>query len=194
MADRPVLNDGTLVWLGEHWLNAVRADEDAQPSGWFSLYHTRYSAAGEGHALQLVVPDEDLRLIATDNPALGRWMADRFFAQSSVQTPDVSPVPATFRREGRTDLDPAWVVEVAGRRVTARWSVAQPPVLAYGPFGPAREFFTALFFTDQSTIEVDGRRVAGRPYARDIWEHTIGGQRSSSVFALAEACMEPAPA
>jgi len=35
-------------------------------------------------------------------------------------------------------------------------------------------------------MKLDGRAVEGKPYTRDIWKKSIGGDRSSCVFALAE--------
>jgi len=64
-------------------------------------------------------------------------------------------------------------------------------VIAYGPFSPTTEFFTVLFFTLESTLELDGQSLAGQPYLRSIWEPTIGGKRSSSVIALNETLIEP---
>lgn len=127
----------------------------------------------------------------SDNPEVGRWVADRFFSKSSVATPDARVEPATFHRHGAAHAAPSWTVEWEGRRVDTRWTVAEPPVIAYGPFGPGAEFFTVLFFTVESAVELDGRTLPGRPYQRDIWESNIGGKRSSSLIAMNESLIEP---
>jgi len=47
-----------------------------------------------------------------------------------------------------------------------------------------------LFFTSEASVDLDGRRIEGKPSMRDIWKPTIGGERSSCVFALAETQVE----
>jgi hypothetical protein len=188
---KPTLNDGTLIWCGEHWINALSDDGRDQPAAWFSLYHTRYSEAGEGNTLQLVIPSAGIRTVCTDNPQLGKWVANRFFSQSSVQTPDVPIEPGSFQRHGSTHDAPSWTIEWAEHRIEARWTITEAPVIAYGPFGTSVEFFTVLFFTMESALELDGRVLPGRPYRRDVWERTIGGERSSSLIALNESLIHP---
>ncbi|MDP7129749.1 MAG: hypothetical protein QF437_04635 [Planctomycetota bacterium] len=190
MSAKPDLNTGKLVWSGEHWINGISVGDSTEPSGWFSQYSIRYSEAGEGNALQLVIPEKDICCICTDNRKVGEWIADGFFSKSSILTPDVPLVDAAFRREGSTNSNPAWVVDWDGHQVVARWNVTEPPVIAYGPFREGIEFFTMLFFTMDSTIELDGSPIEGKPYLRDIWKPSIGGDRSSSVFALSESMIE----
>ena len=48
------------------------------------------------------------------------------------------------------------------------------------------QIFSLLYFTHETEISVDGMAVHGAPYTRDIWRASIGGDRSSCVFALAE--------
>ena len=183
---------GRLVWSGEHWINALRPPGEQKPSAWFSLFHTRWSARGEGNAAQLVVPSLGLDVVCTDNRELADWVTERFFRHSTVYNPTASVTDATFARVGDVRRDPAWVIETRGpnHRVMARWSAREEPVIASGSFKPGTEHFTALFFTNESSVEVDGNAVDGSPYLRDIWAPTIGGQRSSSVFALAETLLE----
>ena len=190
MSHRPEINTGKLVWAGEHWINGIRIEDAEEPSGWFSHYHIRYSEVGEGNALQLVIPEADISCIATDNMEVGEWISDGYFARSSVQPPDAPLVEGSFKREGSTHSNPSWIVETCGHQVVARWNVTEPPVVAYGPFREGIEFFTMLFFTMDSTIELDGSPIEGKPYLRAIWNPSIGGDRSSSVFALSESMIE----
>jgi hypothetical protein len=190
--DVPVrLHSGNLLWLGEHWINAIRRPNEQQPSAWVSLFHTRWSTHGEGNAAQIFIPGENgLSVVCGDRTGLMKWINERFFVHSSVRDPNAKLVPATFRREGDSHKDPAWVIETMGRTIIARWRVTEPPVIASGSFKEGTEHFTALFFTDDSSVELDGRRIEGSTYPRDIWMKSIGGMRSSSVFALAETLME----
>ena len=186
----PVLNTGRLAWSGEHWINAIRTAGSSEPSAWFSLYHTRYCEAGEGNVLQLVIPGANISCMLTDNRTVGDWVMQCFFNKSSVRTRNARIMEAAFRREGESQRNPAWVVEFDCHQVVARWHVSEAPVIAYGPFQEDAEFFTLLFFTDDSTVELDGKMIEGEPYPRDIWKASIGGERSSSVFALAETLIE----
>jgi hypothetical protein len=188
------LHNGQLVWCGEHWIAGLRCDGEEAPSAWVSLFHTRYSGAGEGNAAQVIIPPSDdsdgINVIATDNPEVAEWINARFFANSTVKNPDAPLLPATFTRAGATHRDPSWIIEVAGHRIETTWHVNEAPVIANGSFRAGTEHFTILFFTDQATIYFDRQRVEGQPYMRDIWMPSIGGMRSSCVFALAETFME----
>ena len=125
---RPALNSGELVWSGEHWINVIKPQDAEAPSARFSLYHTRYSQAGEGNALHLMIPTAEINLVCTDNPRLGEWINDRFFKMGAVPSPDAPIVKAGFQRQGATHDSPRWVVETEGHRIVAGWTVKEPPV------------------------------------------------------------------
>ena len=183
---RPTENPGRLIWSGEHWINGIRTQDSQEPSGWFSLYHTRYSEFGEGNTLQLVVPSLDIQLVCTDNLELGKWINEKFFRNSWVDTSHLPLVEGTFFRKGEVRKSPSYVVFSGKIEVVSSWEVKDPPVITYGPFSEDKEFFTLLFFTEESSLELNGQLVSGTPYRRDIWRDSIGGERSSSVIALAE--------
>jgi hypothetical protein len=93
-------------------------------------------------------------------------------------------------REGDVRHAPSWVIQTDRHRLVTTWSEVQPPVIAEGSFREGTEHFTLLFFTDAASVRLDGRDLPGRPYPRDVWKKSIGGDRSSCVFALAETFME----
>jgi hypothetical protein len=95
-------------------------------------------------------------------------------------------LPARFRRTGDIRSAPGWVIEVDDRSLEATWMGLGAPVTAEGVFREGHEHFTVLFFAERASIEVDGEPCPGAPYTVDIWKATIGGERSSCVFALAE--------
>ncbi len=102
---------------------------------------------------------------------------------------DLPLFDAEISRGGDIRTSPTWSIKTNGRLVVATWSQIQPPVITEGPAPTFREdldFFTVLFFCDTASIELDGAPVPGRPYPRDIWRKSIGGDRSSCVFALSE--------
>ena len=187
---RPVVNPGTLTWSGEHWINYLRRQGDSADSGMLSLYHTRYSPAGEGTVAFVSVPAAGLDLVCSDDEEVAEFIMAQMIRGKAG--PWDRPMPrhaATFRRSGDIRREPGWVVETAGHVVAATWVVEEPPVIAEGPAGTFNadyDFFTLLFFTFDARLEVDGEPVQGRPYVRDIWRRSIGGDRSSCVFALAE--------
>src|ERR1043166_4763283 len=170
------LHPGKLVWSGEHWISGLRPPGPDSPTAWASLFHTRYSLAGEGNVAQVILASQPrVSFIGTDNPPLCEFIRREFLSKSSVQDPRAEVVNATFQRIGDIRRDTAWIIETASHRVTARWIVTEPPVIAHGSFRAGTEHFTVLFFTNQSTVELDGRAIEGGPYPRDIWKKSIGG-------------------
>ncbi len=184
------LNSGELVWSGEHWINVIKSQGSETPNARFSLYHTRYSGAGEGNSLHLFVPAAGINLVCTDNPGVGEWINEHFFKLGTAPSPDGPIVSASFERQGATHDLPSWTVETEGHRVVARWTVKEPPVISYGPFREGTEFFSLLFFCDETSVELDGSPIPGTPYPVETWRSSIGGDRSSSVFALAETMIQ----
>jgi hypothetical protein len=182
---------GKLAWSGDHWILGIRPQGVQQPSAWISLFHTRYSPAGEGTAAQIFIPgDRPLSVICTDQSEVGRFTQEQFFSSSSYFDPDAPLVDAQFQRHGDIRTDPAWVIETGEFRIVARWQITQPAVIAAGTFRPGTEHFTLLFFTDAASVQRDGQSIEGQPYPRDIWKPSIGGERSSCVIALAESLLE----
>ena len=182
---------GKLAWSGDHWILEIRPQGAQQPSAWVSLFHTRYSPAGEGIAAQIVVPgDRPLSVVCTDRPEVGRFTREQFFSAGRYFDPEAPLVDAQFQRRGDILKDPAWVIETEGFRIVARWQITEPAVVAAGTFRPGTEHFTLLFFSDAASVQRDGQSIEGQPYPRDIWKPSIGGERSSCVIALAESLLE----
>ena len=193
--DRPVsVHPGDLIWSGEHWILGICPDDSEEPSGWVSLFHTRYSPAGEGTTAQVMIPGEPgVSVIAADCPEVARFTTEQFLSRGSFFDADAPLVNARFERRGDLRSDPGWRIETDAFTLIARWQLTEPPVIADGTFRAGTEHYTILFFTDAASVELDGRRIEGQPYPRDIWEPTIGGQRSSCVIALAETLVELPP-
>lgn len=74
-----------------------------------------------------------------------------------------------------------------GHVIVSGWTVTDPPIVLNTPWRNDQETFSILYFTDQATVELDGKPIEGSPYLRDIWRDTLGGDRSSCVFALSES-------
>ena len=187
---RPVHNPGTLKWSGEHWINYLREPGTDTNSGMVSLYHTRFSAAGEGNTAFVDIPgNPSCRGIFTDNPEVTAFIREMIGGRGNPFDRELPIIEGQLYRTGDIRHDPAWLIENGRYHIKATWRNIQPPIIAEGPaptFGLDRDFFTLLFFTDEAAITLNGQPVSGTPYLRDIWRQSIGDERSSCVFALAE--------
>lgn len=187
---RPVINPGRLRWSGEHWINYLRQPGTETNSGMVSLYHTRYSAAGEGTAVFVDITEQPGCLgLYTDNREVAAFIQEMIRGRGNPFDREMPIIDAHISRTGDIRFNPSWVIDNGRCHIIATWTDIQSPVIAEGPaptFGPDRDFFTLLFFTDNASINCNGQLVKGQPYQRDIWRASIGGERSSCVFALAE--------
>lgn len=192
---RPVINPGTLIWSGEHWINYLREQDSESDSGMVSLYHTRYSIAGEGSVAFVDIPgDEGICGVCTDNAELAGFITETMIrGKGNPFGRDLPVLEAEIIRGGDVRNEPCWIIQTNEHRIVATWSEIQPPVTAEG-FAPVfredLDFFTLLFFCDAASIQLNGQTVSGNPYLRDIWNKSIGGDRSSCVFALAETMIQ----
>ena len=188
------IDQGALIWSGEHWINYLREPAANSNSGMVSLYHTRYSSAGEGHVAFVTVPAEGLDAVCTDNPELARFLIDTMVrGRGGLFDRDLPTVEARFTRGGATRDSPRWKIDSGAHQLMATWSEIAPPVVAQGTFREGHEHFTILFFAEQAAIRIGDRVLPGAPYRVDIWRPSIGGDRSSCVFALAETLIRLPP-
>ncbi len=185
-----VLRAGTLVWSGEHWINYIRRTGASSDSGMVSLYDTRYSAAGEGIAAFVDIPGDDgFAAYCTNNRDVARFIFDTMIrGKGNAFDRELPILDAKFDHEGDLTKSASWAIEADGRRVESAWSITEAPTMMYGPAhsGEPYEIFSALVFSNETSLKLDGRVIEGEPYTRDIWKKSIGGDRSSCVFALAE--------
>ncbi len=187
--------EGSVRWSGEHWINYLRRPGEEVDSGQVSLFVTRYGPAGEGIvAFVEIVGEDGLTAICTDN----RDVADFIFemmakGRGNQWDRELEVLDAHFTRGGDIRNDPSWTIETGDHRIVSRWHITDPEVIHHGPVpsGVAGvDIFSLLFFTYDATITHNGTSIDGKPYTRDIWRPTIGGDRSSCVFALAETTIE----
>lgn len=187
---RPVLNPGRLKWSGEHWINYLREPGSDNNSGMVSLYHTRFSSAGEGTTAFVDITGlSGCQGVFTDNVEVAEFIREMIRGRGNPFDRELPIYEAKLFREGDVRYEPAWVIENGRYHIKATWSDIQAPIIVEGPaptFGPDRDFFTLLFFADMATITVNGQLIKGIPYLRNIWQKSIGDDHSSCVFALAE--------
>lgn len=192
---RPVsIHSGKLVWSGEHWIAYLREPAATADSAMVSLFHTSYSPAGEGNVAWIKIPGQGgFEGICTDNPELTDYITAKMVRKgSSPYEADMPVVAASFGRAGDIRQSPKWVIQTDRHRIVTTWSEVGPPVVAEGSFREETEHFTILFFAATAAVQLDGRDQPGKPYLRDLWKKSIGGDRSSCVFALAETFLEMA--
>ncbi len=188
---------GRVNWSGEHWISYLRPPGASADTGMVSLYNMRYTEAGHGFVAFVVIDDEGgpaFKGLCTDNRGLVDFVRERVLHQASHPPYDeeLPVMEAHFTQAGHVARDPSWTIAAAGREITARWGRIQPVVIAAGPWpgaGPSNYVCSLLHFAEESSITLDGRAVAGRPYPRDIWRPSIGGDRSSCVFAISESLL-----
>jgi hypothetical protein len=186
-----VVLEGELTWSGEHWIDYLREPGADTDSGMVSLFVIRWCPAGEGIVAWVQVPGQDLHAIFTDNREVADYVMGSMGSAWS-HPPYGADLPvndAAFERGGDVRHEPSWHIDAGDRQIVATWRRLQPVVMAVGTWkeGPSgNHTHTLLFFAEAADITVDGQAVAGQPYERDIWRESIGGDRSSCVFALAE--------
>ena len=107
---------------------------------------------------------------------------------------ELEVVKADFKPGGNIVCCSFWQIGFGQYSIKAVWSNPFPAIVAYRPQEVIKNdycFYSNLFFTDEAFIEVNGKRIRGKPY-RDIWiEVNGGGERSSCVFALGESFIRP---
>ena len=193
---RPIVNPGSLYWTGQHWINYVRTTDAGENSGTVSLWHSHYSAAGEGNvAYVLIAGDAPHQRICTDNPDMAAFIQEWMRGRGGMYDMELDIVPATFTRGGNILESPSWIIETDGDQVIARWGELQSPELLEAPAPNLRDgwdVFSCLFFAHSAQIMFNGHLIEGEPYSVDIWKPSLGGERSSCVFALSETFIQAA--
>ncbi len=194
--DRPIVNPGGLYWTGQHWINYIRPAKTEENSGMVSLWHTHYSSAGEGTVAYVLIEDgTSYHRICTDNPEMAAFMQEWMRGRGGMYDMDLEITQAAFTRGGSVVDSPSWTIETEEDQVIARWSGLQPPELLEAPAPKLRDgwdVFSCLFFAPSAQIIFNGHLVEGEPYTVDIWKPSLGGERSSCVFALSETFIQAA--
>ncbi len=187
---------GTVRWSGEHWISYLRRPGEDSNTGMVSLYNMRYTEAGHGFAAFVVIHEDGgdgFKGLCTTNHDVAAFMVEEATRHASHPPYDekLPVIDATFTQGGHVAHNPSWTISTGEHEIVASWSQIQPVIITAGrwPADPCNYVHSLLHFTDESSIQLDGRVVEGAPYSRDIWRPTIGGDRSSCVFAISESLM-----
>lgn len=192
--DRPVVNRGGLYWTGQHWINYIRPANTGENSGMVSLWHTHYSSAGEGTVAYVLIEDgTSYHRIYTDNPEMAAFIQGWMRGRGGMYDMELEITQAAFTRGGSVLESPSWTIDTEEDQVIARWSGLQSAELLEAPAPKLRDgwdVFSCLFFARSARIMFNGHPVEGEPYTVDIWKPSLGGERSSCVFALSETFIQ----
>ena len=189
-----VIEDRALVWSGEHWIAYLREQDDAPDNGRVSLYHIRFSGAGEGKVAFVDIPRETGGLIGiyTDNQDVAQFVIEHVVRGNSnnpYYDHELPIVDASINQVGDIRTDPSWEIEAGDDKVVVTWTSIHPALILEGP-GPfikgASVTHSILFFTNEATITLNGSLTGGVPYVRAEWMPAIGRQGMSTVFAISE--------
>ena len=189
-----VIENRALVWSGEHWIAYLREQDDAPDNGRVSLYHIRFSGAGEGKVAFVDIPRETGGLIGiyTDNQDVAQFVIEHVVRGNSnnpYYDHELSIVDASINQVGDIRTDPSWEIEAGDDKVVVTWTSIHPALILEGP-GPfikgASVTHSILFFTNEATITLNGALTGGVPYVRSEWMPAIGRQGMSTVFAISE--------
>lgn len=185
-----------LVWSGEHWILYLRRPGEAENSGSVSLYHTSYSAAGEGTVAFARSDEAGLEsVLFAESSTLAEFVVENVVAWgASPFERDTPIVNASFKRGGDVRSAPTWRIEAGGDVVEVEWSDLEPEVVMDQPLesGGVTVVHSVLFFGASATMRVNDRLVEGEPFVRESWRRAIGRPGSSCCFALAETFMSSA--
>ena len=193
-----LVKEGTVRWSGEHWISYLRRPGEDSNTGMVSLYNMRYTEAGHGFAAFVVIHEDGnggqgFKGLCTTNRDVADFMVEEATRHSSHPPYDekLPVIDATFAQGGHVARDPSWTISTGEHEIVATWRQIQPVIITAGPWpaSPCNYVHSLLHFTDESSIQLDGRVIEGKPYSRDIWRPTIGGDRSSCVFAISESLM-----
>ena len=184
----------TVRWSGEHWINYLHRSGDDIDSGSVSIYHTRYSSAGEGTVALVIIPEAGIDAIYTDNRELASWTYSEMIRGRGNQFDHEMPViDATLSRGGDIRETPSWTIQAADTKLQSVWKITEPATVHWGPAPSGKkdvQIFSLLYFTWDTSLTVQGQSINGEPYSRDIWRTTIGEDRSSCVLALSETLLD----
>ena len=180
-----------LIWTGEHWVNKIRPEGSEAPSAILRHLWYRYCPGGRGHvAVIRIGGDDGFHGVCTDNRAAAEFSIENMFHRVDYFNRDLPVIDSTFTQVNDSLTEPSWLIEAGQHRIVPRWRFSEPPVIARGIMRDRQYSFSNLFFTDDSSVELDGRPVEGRPYPVETWQAHLGGVRSSSVVALGETFVE----
>jgi hypothetical protein len=136
-------------------------------------------------------PTPGLRVIYTDNAPLTAWVRENVVRlPTHPLRDDWLPVRAAlFEASGSVGHERREVIQAPEHEIVLTWADFEPPLYVEGPrgtFGDEFDIFSLLCPARTGVVEIDGRRVAGEPFPRELWRKSTGRALSSALIAVAE--------
>ena len=191
---RPIVNDGRLFWTGQHWINFIRPRGAQEATGMVSLWHTDYSLNGEGTVAYVVINTApSYNRILTDNLELASFIQKWMDGRGGIYEMKLDVNSASFTRDGDIRNSPSWIIDTGTDQIIAKWDEIQLPILLEAPAPRLKKELdvqSCLFFADSAQIMLNEHSILGEPYPVDNWQSSLGGERSSCVFALSDTFIQ----
>lgn len=190
---RPLIHPGHLIWSGEHWLTFLRTSGSDIDTAAVSIYHTRYSAGGEGTVAFVKFSDNpEANGAYTDNPEVAQYVYDHRLPFDRT----LPLVEAVIERGGDIRHNPSWSIRSSRSHIVTTWTELGPPLVVEGVapiFRDEIDFFALFVFAETASVTLNGVAIPGMSYPVDVWAKTLGGDRSACMFALAETLTRVLP-
>lgn len=198
MAD-PIVFPGTVEWSGENPGISLKLKPDGPFVALASFFRVVLSPHGRGHALVLLQSPQDAKPPADrpnicfhDNAKLAQYLVRDFVSNFGAYKDLPGLAGMTYRKLDRviSEGDPkrrySEVVKSGKATVKLTWSgLGEPFCFAFPPDRSAtgKHHMPSLFVgCKAASIEVNGRKLKGKPVPRDVAGHGI----STAMLAFSE--------
>lgn len=186
-----VLKDRALLWSGEHWIGYLRHPGQENNSASVSIWHTEYSAFGEGNVALVSIEDgPGLHVCYTDNPNLVPFVFDNVIHWEVTPFDRSYPVAkANMSRCGETNKNPGWIIHDGTYTISIDWAGVRTPFIMEKPEAEVNGVSVShslLFFCEDLSVNIDGEYLQGHVFEQERWASLIGKSGTSAVYALAE--------
>jgi hypothetical protein len=195
----PLNFSGTVEWSGENPGISLKENPDGPFTALASFFRIVLSPHGRGHALVLLQSPQDesppadrANVCLHDNEKLARYLVSDFVSHFGAWRGLAGINKLTYRKLDSVEAsgDPAnsysETVKAGDMTVRLTWSgLGKPFCFALPPDKSAtgKHHMPSLFVgCDSATIEVNGRKLSGKPIPRDMAGHTI----STAMLAFSE--------
>ena len=187
---------GTVEWSGENPGISLKSDPNGPFTTLASFFRVVLSPHGRGHALVLIMPQNDFvrtpHLCLTDNEPLARWLVSDFVSHFGAFKGNPGLQTLIYRKldsvetNGDSSSIYSETMKAGDLTVTLTWSglgapfcFANPPALS----ATGKHHMPSLFVGClDASILVNGKRLPGSPIPREV----AGRKITTAMLAFAE--------